>query len=67
MPPLAPEDILTPEQLAARLQVPKSWIKEKTRDRARQRDKNPLPFIRIGRYIRFDWQAVSEWLREQNS
>jgi hypothetical protein len=63
--PLKPEDILTPEQLAERLQVKTSWIFEQTRNRAKVRNTRPLPCIRLGKYIRFSWIAVSEWL--QNS
>jgi hypothetical protein len=63
-PVLMPEDLLTPEQLAERLQVPRSWIFEQTRHRAKVRNKNkpPLPTIRLGKYLRFSWIAVSEWL-----
>jgi excisionase family DNA binding protein len=52
------EDILTPEELAARLKVPDSWVYEKTRGRCR----NPIPCLRLGRYVRFDWTAVAKWL-----
>lgn len=62
---LKPEDILTPEELAARLKVPKSWVYEKTRSRGR--NQNPLPCLRLGRYIRFDWTKVVEWLTEGDS
>ena len=55
---LAAENILTPEELADRLKVPRSWIFEKTRSRCQ----NPIPHFRIGRYIRFDWTRVVEWL-----
>jgi hypothetical protein len=55
---LRPEDILTPEEVAARLKVPESWVYEKTRARCR----NPMPCLRLGRYIRFDWNAVIIWL-----
>jgi excisionase family DNA binding protein len=57
--------LLTPEELAARLGVPCSWVREKTRARARLRDKNPLPTVRLGKYTRFDWEAVSAWLAHQ--
>lgn len=57
-PRLKAEDVLTPEELAARLKVPESWVYEKTRARCR----NPMPCLRLGRYIRFDWQAVINWL-----
>jgi excisionase family DNA binding protein len=52
------EDIITPEELAARLKVPDSWVYEKTRGRCR----NPIPCLRLGRYVRFDWTAVATWL-----
>lgn len=55
---LNPNDILTPDELAARLKVPKTWVYEKSRTRCQ----NPLPCFRIGRYIRFDWTAVAGWL-----
>ena len=63
---LAPEDILTPEQLAQRLQVSKSWVFEQTRDRAKIRNKNPLPCIRLGKYLRFSWVAVCDWMSENS-
>jgi excisionase family DNA binding protein len=55
---LSPNNILTPEEVAARLKVPESWVYEKTRARCR----NPIPCLRLGRYIRFDWNAVIRWL-----
>jgi hypothetical protein len=57
--------LLTPAQLAERLAVPISWIFEKTRRRARERDWDPLPCLKLGRYTRFDWQAVQAWLQRQ--
>ncbi len=65
-PALMPEDLLTPEQLADRLQVPPAWVFEQTRKRAKVRNKNkpPLPTIRMGKYLRFSWIAVSEWLMQ---
>jgi hypothetical protein len=66
-PVLMPEDLLTPEQLAERLQVPKSWVFEQTRHRAKVRNKSPLPCIRMGKYLRFSWIQVSEWLVQNNN
>jgi predicted DNA-binding transcriptional regulator AlpA len=54
--------ILTPQQIAERLQVNPSWIYEQTRDRAGVRNTDPFPHIKMGRYLRFDWQDVSAWL-----
>ena len=59
---IAPSDILTPEQLAERLQVGVSWVFEQTRNRAKIRNKTPLPCHRMGKYLRFYWPEVSEWL-----
>jgi predicted DNA-binding transcriptional regulator AlpA len=59
---LDPGDILTPQQLADRLQVSKSWVFEQTRNRSKVRNKHPLPCLRLGKYLRFSWAAVSEWL-----
>lgn len=55
---VAPE-ILRPEEVAQLLRTSLSWVYEKSR--RRQRD--PLPCLRIGRYIRFEKTAVIEWLR----
>jgi hypothetical protein len=37
------------------LKVPDSWVYEKTRGRCR----NPIPCLRLGRYVRFNWVAVA--------
>ena len=58
---LDPKDLLTPMQLAKRLQVKVSWIYEKTRGQGR--DAHPLPVLRCGKYLRFSWPEVVEWLR----
>ena len=65
-PGLAPA-LLTPEQLAEKLAVPTSWVREKTRERARLRDRDPLPVCRLGKYCRFVWNDVEAWLARQNA
>jgi hypothetical protein len=59
---LKPEDILTPEELAKRLKVGVSWVYEKSRSRGKYGE-NPLPVLRMGRYLRFAWPDVVDWLR----
>jgi excisionase family DNA binding protein len=59
--PIDPSQILTLKEVAERLKVSERWVYEK----CRRRCQNPLPCIRIGRYLRFDWTRVSAWLREQ--
>jgi excisionase family DNA binding protein len=58
--------LLTPQQLAQRMAVPVSWIREKTRQRARVRDDDPLPVVRLGKYVRFKWSDVEAWLQRQS-
>ncbi len=64
-PRLEPGDILTPKQLAARLQVTVGWVYEKSRASGSY-GHNPLPVLRCGHYLRFDWNAVCAWLRSGN-
>lgn len=59
---LEAKDILTPQELARRLKVPVSWIYEKSRERGQFSDQ-PLPVLRCGKYLRFSWPDVIEWLR----
>jgi hypothetical protein len=57
--------ILTPEQLAERLKVQVSFIYENTRKRADVRNADPLPCIRMGKYLRFYWPEVEKWLERR--
>jgi hypothetical protein len=59
--------LLTPTELAIKLSVPVSWIREKTRNRARVRDQDPLPVVRLGKYVRFRWSDVEAWLGRQST
>jgi hypothetical protein len=60
-----PIEILTPQQLAVRLQVKPSWVYEQTRNRSGVRNPDPLPHIKMGLYLRFDWRDVLAWLERQ--
>ena len=62
---LEPTYLLTPEQLAERLQVQVSFIYENTRARAGRRNTDPLPCIRMGKYLRFYWPEVEKWLERR--
>jgi hypothetical protein len=64
---LEPADVFTPAELASRLKVSKSWVFEQTRNRARDRNARPLPCIRLGKYCRFSWVAVCDWMAENCS
>jgi excisionase family DNA binding protein len=47
------KELLEPEELAARLRVPVSWVYEQSRQ-------GNIPTHRLGRYIRFDLNQVIE-------
>jgi len=52
------ESLLTPSELATLLHVPVSWVYAQTRGRS----KAGLPFVKMGRYVRFDRAAVREFI-----
>jgi excisionase family DNA binding protein len=58
-----PEPLLTVEELAAFLRVPRSWIYEKTRTAHR----TGFPVVRAGKYCRFNREKVLEWLNGKSS
>ena len=58
-------EIVTAEELASRWRVPPSWIREQTRRRCI----DPLPCLRFGRYVRFQWISpeLDAWLKRRQS
>jgi excisionase family DNA binding protein len=54
------ERLLTAAEVGERLSVPESWVRAETRA-------GRLPCLELGRYRRYDWQAVVEWLEEQRA
>ncbi len=47
--------LLTADEVAERLNVPVSWVRESTRSGA-------MPHVRLGRYVRFELAEVEAWL-----
>jgi excisionase family DNA binding protein len=59
------DEILTIQELAERLKVKRSTIYDLTRHRGRVRAENrPLPCIKVGKQLRFNWRLVCQWLTE---
>jgi hypothetical protein len=58
-------EVLTADELAKRLNVPASWI----RDQVRSRAVDPIPHLRLGRYCRFQWLSpeLAAWLARRKS
>lgn len=50
--------LLTAEEVAVRLRVPKSWVYRAARE-------GELPSVRCGRYRRFDIEDVDRWIEDQ--
>jgi excisionase family DNA binding protein len=59
-------ELLTVEDVAALLKVSKTWVYEHTRTRGTVRAER-LPYIKIGKYKRFDPQAVREFLLRRSN
>ena len=53
--------LLSIDDVATLLKVPKSWVYGRTRRRGKDR----LPFLKLGKYVRFEEAAVRVWLRAQ--
>ena len=55
------DELLTVDEVAALLKVPRSWVYEHTRSRGTPRAER-LPYIKLGKYLRFDARAVREFI-----
>ncbi len=51
-------ELLTADDVAERLQVPRSWVYRAARE-------GDLPSVRCGRYRRFDEGDVEQWINRQ--
>lgn len=56
------EALLTPEQLAKKLQVEAGTIYELTRQRSGSR--SPMPKLKAGKFLRFRLSDVVKWMEE---
>src|ERR1700693_2641308 len=56
-------EFMDSRELARRLTVPPSWI----RDQVRARSEDPLPHVNLGKYVRFLWgsPALELWIRRR--
>ncbi len=54
------DDLLTLDEVAALLKLPKSWIYERTRRKL-------IPHVKLGKYLRFPRAALSRWVHADDS
>lgn len=52
--------LITVEELSQVLNVPRSWIYERTR-----LGQAAIPFIKLGKYVRFDQEEVIKFFKSQ--
>jgi len=55
--------LLDAAAVAEFLNVPESWVREQTRRPADE----AIPHLRLGRYVRFEREAVVAWLERQRA
>lgn len=55
------QDLATVSQIAEFLQVPDSWVYERTRRRGIER----IPHFKLGKYLRFSRREVLQWIEHQ--
>ena len=53
------QNLVGVKEMAEKLDVPVSWLYSRTRN-------NEIPFVKIGKYCKFDEEKVWEWVKEQN-
>lgn len=56
-------ELITVDELAERLKVPKSWVYGKTM----QKGPDAIPRIQTGKYIRFEYNKVIQWLEDSTA
>ena len=60
---LEKNEFLTPDELAEKLKVNKSWVYRQTR----QKGSDSIPRIRAGKYLRFNLPSVLDWLEQKSA
>jgi excisionase family DNA binding protein len=50
--------IMTVDEAATMLRVPKSWVYERTRRRGAEQ----IPHIKLGKYLRFERASIRTWV-----
>jgi len=54
--------LLTIDDLSGMLNVPKSWLYSRTRETG----PDAMPRLKVGKYLRFEWDKVQVWLHQQS-
>jgi excisionase family DNA binding protein len=54
-------NLLTIDELAEKLHVSKEWVYKQTY----KKNKGSIPRLKVGKYLRFDWERVQAWLKQK--
>jgi hypothetical protein len=56
-------EFIDSKELAARWNLPESWIREQVRSRS----SDPVPHVRFGKYVRFRWGSpeLEQWAEQR--
>jgi excisionase family DNA binding protein len=54
-------ELITISELSQKLKVPVSWLYSRTRERG----EGTIPIVRVGKYLRFNYEAVTAWLQQK--
>ena len=57
--------LIQAEDVARKLGVKASWVRERCRARTPEADR--IPHIRLGKYVRFSESAIDEWIKKIQS
>jgi excisionase family DNA binding protein len=55
--------LLTIQEVADLLQVPTSWLYSHSRKRSKDR----IPAVKVGKYVRFNQDDVTEWIERHKT
>ena len=56
---MSSNELITVTELAKRLNVPVSWIYRRTR-----LGQEAIPHVKMGKYVRFNWEEVVEFYKK---
>ena len=57
------QELITISELSQKLKVPVSWLYSRTREQG----ENTIPVLKVGKYLRFIYEDVRQWLEQKQN
>jgi excisionase family DNA binding protein len=57
------DELITISELSQKLKVPVSWLYSRIRERGTE----TIPVVRVGKYLRFNYENVRQWLEQHQN